>query len=212
MRRTRGYFLPFRLLLIGLTLTVLYLGGRLVYEEAQNVKVHQEIVDLGNISYDEAFLEEIAKMDGFLSVSPVHEIPVKLRWGDYTMETTFTALDLDEFQMKGTAPEEIEVGNTPLLLIGKNTLTELTDLYGNAISKRNLQKFWESADIPVMEYSLTDTASDLWRPCLAVARLTSPSKGIYIPLSQVSSLTEILPPVKKVLLTTQGKAVVKISN
>lgn len=208
MRRRKDYFLPFRIFMLALTAGVLYLGGRLVWEEIQGQRVHQEIMELGKISYNQTFLEEIAKMDGLISVSPVYEIPVKLRWGDYSMETAFTVLDFDEFQMTGTAPEEIEMGNTPLLLIGKDTLTGLTDIYGNGISKRNLQKFWEIEDTPALEYCVTDSSEEtdtpIWRPCLAVGCLTSPSEGIYISLSQASSLTEILPPVEKILLTTQG--------
>ncbi|MDQ9827115.1 hypothetical protein RFZ44_28035, partial [Acinetobacter sp. 163] len=79
--------------------------------------------------YDEAFLEEISKAEGFLSVSPVYEIPVKLRWEDYTMDATFTAVDMKEFQMTGNAPEEISLGNTPALFIGKDALNGLTDSY-----------------------------------------------------------------------------------
>ena len=94
MRRTKRGFLPFRLLLLGMGVLVLYLGGRLGWEEVQGQKQHQKMLDLGEISYDERFLEEIQKMEGFLSVSPVYEIPVRLRWGDYTTDTTFTALEV----------------------------------------------------------------------------------------------------------------------
>lgn len=94
---------------MGMAVSVLYLGGQLIYGEIQSRKVHQEIVELGELSYDEAFLEEISKAEGFLSVSPVYEIPVKLRWKDYTMDATFTAVDMKEFQMTGNAPEEISL-------------------------------------------------------------------------------------------------------
>lgn len=224
MRRTKRGFLPFRLLLLGMGVLVLYLGGRLGWEEVQGQKQHQKMLDLGEISYDERFLEEIQKMEGFLSVSPVYEIPVRLRWGDYTTDTTFTAVDMEEFQMTGNAPEEISLGNTPVLFMGKDALNGLTDSNGHTISQKGLKKLKASSE--ELEYCLqeeiaagigagsqastaqgssgNDSEIQLWLPCIAVGDLTSPSDGIYIPITQISALTEGLPPVKKVLLTTQG--------
>lgn len=217
-KKPKRHFFPLWLLFFGMAVCVLYLGGRLIYGEIQSRKVHQEIVELGELSYDEAFLEEISKAEGFLSVSPVYEIPVKLRWEDYTMETSFTVLDFDEFHMTGTAPEMIEIGNTPILLIGEKALSGFTDFFGNPISEKTIKKFWASADVPTLEYtlsgdgqsvssgaettSLTDTV--LWRPCLAAGCLTAPSEGIYVPLAQLDSLTPTIPEVEKVLLKTQG--------
>lgn len=219
-KKPKRHFFPFWLLLLGMAVSVLYLGGQLIYGEIQSRKVHQEIVELGELSYDEAFLEEISKAEGFLSVSPVYEIPVKLRWEDYTMDATFTAVDMKEFHMTGNAPEEISLGNTPVLFIGKDALNGLTDSYGHTISQNGLKKLKASSE--ELEYCLQEESAAgaqastaqgsrgndseiwLWRPCIAVGDLTSPSDGIYIPITQTSALTEGLPPVKKVLLTTQG--------
>lgn len=213
-KKPKRHFFPFWILLLGMAVSVLYLGGQLIYGEIQSRKVHQEIVELGELSYDEAFL----------SVSPVYEIPVKLRWKDYTMDATFTAVDMKEFQMTGNAPEEISLGNTPVLFIGKDALNGLADSYGHTISQNGLKKLKASSE--ELEYCLQEESAAgvgagaqastaqgsrgndseiwLWRPCIAVGDLISPSDGIYIPITQTSALTEGLPPVKKVLLTTQG--------
>ena len=223
-KKPKRHFFPFWILLLGMAVSVLYLGGQLIYGEIQSRKVHQEIVELGELSYDEAFLDEISKAEGFLSVSPVYEIPVKLRWEAYTMDAIFTAVDMKEFQMTGNAPEEISLGNTPVLFIGKDALNGLTDSYGHTISQNGLKKLKASSE--ELEYCLQEESAAgvgggaqastaqgsrgndseiwLWRPCIAVGDLISPSDGIYIPITQTPALTEGLPPVKKVLLTTQG--------
>lgn len=216
-----------RLFILCFTIITLFLTAHLIYEEYQENKLHQEIITLEKIPYDEAFLTEIQKLDGFLSVSPVYEIPVKLRWGDYTMDTTFTAVDFETFRSTGTGVPEIETGNTPILLIGKDTISNFTDPYGHAISQKSIQKFWASAETPVLEYcfpedtfsgnlstnsensisiSVSTIPSDnlLWRPCLAAGQLTNPSEGIYLPLMQLKNLTDSIPPVRKILLTTKG--------
>ena len=72
-------------------------------------------------------LKEVQKIDGLVSFTPVQEIPVELRLGEYTMNTVFQAADLAELHMKGNGPDKIQVGNTPVLLIGKNALSSMTD-------------------------------------------------------------------------------------
>ena len=44
-KKPKRHFFPFWILLLGMAVSVLYLGGQLIYGEIQSRKVHQEIVE-----------------------------------------------------------------------------------------------------------------------------------------------------------------------
>ena len=57
---------------------------------------------------------------GIQAVYPVVEIPVTLKIEDYTETTAFYGIDLSAFVQN---PDEASLGTVPLLLLGKNSLS-----------------------------------------------------------------------------------------
>lgn len=151
----RKHFLPLTVTGIAMAAGILYLAVYLAAGIPEEQREYQEIVSFGKTVYDQKLLKEVQKIDGLVSFTPVQEIPVELRLGEYTMNTVFQAADLAELHMKGNGPDKIQVGNTPALLIGKNALSSMTDGNGRRISKKELQKFWEGSE-KHLQYRMTD--------------------------------------------------------
>lgn len=225
MRRRKAgrTFWPLLIAAAGMAGGILYLTVRLALGAAGAEREYQSIVSLGKYTYDAAFLEEAEKIQGLVSLSPVMEIPIRLRMESYTMETVLQAVDLDEFQMEGCVSGEIAVGNTPVLLIGEQELSKMTDEYGHSISEKERAVFWESEELRMLEYCLiggsaqetggpeeSDGAAmesgEIWMDCVAAGYLTSPEDGVYISYAQGQKLLEgeAFAP-EKALLTVRGK-------
>lgn len=184
---------------------------------------YQAVVSLGNMTYDQRLLKQVEKIQGLVSFSPVLEISVELKLDDYTMSTVLLAVDLKELKMEGKTYRDMETGNIPMLLAGKNTLKHLKDPYGHTISKRRLAAFWEKSNkglqYHIAEDGLENTESSShenteksgfietdWAECQAAACLSNPSEGIYISLEQGRDLLEGTGlDCKKALLTVRGK-------
>lgn len=184
---------------------------------------YQAVVSLGNMTYDQRLLKQVEKIQGLDSFSPVLEIPVELKLDDYTMSTVLLAVDLKELKMEGKTYRDMETGNIPMLLAGKNTLKHLKDPYGHTISKRRLAAFWEKSNkglqYHIAEDGLENTESSShenteksgsietdWAECQAAACLSNPSEGIYISLEQGRDLLEGTGlECRKALLTVRGK-------
>lgn len=184
---------------------------------------YQAVVSLGNMAYNQRLLKQVEKIQGLVSFSPVLEIPVELKLDDYTMSTVLLAVDLKELKMEGKTYRDMETGNIPMLLAGKNTLKHLKDPYGHTISKRRLVAFWEKSNkglqYHITEDGLENTESSShenteksgsietdWAECQAAACLSNPSEGIYISLEQGRDLLEGTGlDCRKALLTVRGK-------
>ena len=75
--------------LVLLAAAALTLSGILLGKFPREEKIFQEQAALNGIIYDEAFLEEAAKLPGIQSVKPVVSLPVQLKVGEYSVETEF---------------------------------------------------------------------------------------------------------------------------
>lgn len=174
-----------------------------------SIKEYQTVVSLGRLQYDEKLLEQVKKIPGLVSFSPVLEIPVELKLEEYTMSTVCLAVDLNELKMEGDSSEYIYVRNTPVLLIGKNTLESLKDLNNHTISQRRLATFWEKGE-GKLQYCLSEASEAVWTECPSFLCLRSPSEGIYISLEQGKALGGMSQEDgTKALLTVRGKEAFK---
>ncbi len=188
-----------------------------------SLKEYQTVVSLGSLQYDEKLLEQVKKIQGLVSFSPVLEIPVELKLEEYTMSTVFLAVDLNELKMEGNSSEYIYMGNTPVLLIGKNTLKSLKDLNNHTISKRRLAVFLEKGE-GKLQYCLSadgkeNEGSDntreneieeyreiVWTECPLAIYLKNPAEGIFVSLEQGKNLWGMRQEdCRKALLTVRGK-------
>lgn len=95
---------------------------------------------------------------GIQAVYPVVEIPVTLKIEDYTETTAFYGIDLSAFVQN---PDEASLGTVPLLLLGKNSLSNMKGSNGHQISQKQQQKYLQMGEELSITYSLdTGIASD----------------------------------------------------
>ena len=95
----RKHFRPLTVTGIAMAAGVLYLAVYLAAGIPEEQREYQEIVSFGKTVYDQKLLKEVQKIDGLVSFTPVQEIRVELRLGEYTMNTVFQAADLAELHM-----------------------------------------------------------------------------------------------------------------
>ena len=197
-------WLIFPVLLAAAALT---LSGILLGKFSREEKLFQEQTALNGIVYDEAFLEEAAKLPGIQSVTPVVSLPVHLQVKEYSMDTDFLGVELTDLYYQAERAADTALGRTPALLIGKEALSGLADANGHAISEKRLSQLLE-------EYQeLTFTASFSDRPdqtfsCRAAAVLKEPADRIYVSIDQAKALAEQYGQpfsIKEVLLTVKGE-------
>ena len=145
--------------------------------------------------------------------------------GDLTYETaTFFGIDLNAF---GENPEQNDLGNTPVLLLGSKALQNMKDSNNHSISKKQQEKFLQMGENLTISYALAGNTKELsgaadhlvsltgheeneqqtvYLPCKITA--VTENEDIYIPLSQAQELcSEMGEPLKitKIYLKVNGK-------
>ena len=129
--------------LVLLAAAALTLSGILLGKLSREEKIFQEQAALNGIVYDEAFLEEAAKLPGIQSVKPVVSLPVQLKVGEYSVETELLGVELTDLHYQAEKASDTALGRTPALLIGKEALFGLVDANGHAISEKRLGQLLE---------------------------------------------------------------------
>lgn len=198
-----------------LVIALLWFTVRLTRDYYSGKKICQSEIMLVDMEYNEEFLKEVNKIPGVRSVTPILEIPVKLRAEGYTMEITLQGVDLGELSMTVRESNEVPIGNTPVLLLGEKSISIMTDANGHQISEkkqkellsRYMETDWQYCFISVDEVGNSNEMED-WEPCLIAGILSSPADEIYLPYEQAENYKEMLSaqiPVTKVLMTVQGE-------
>ena len=203
-------FICFLLLLISL---VLFFFLRLTYEMQKEKQQYTALFSLGNLSYDQDFLKNASKIKGIQEIWPVVEIPVTIKTDDYTKTTVFNGIDLNAFT-ENFSQDNLE--NAPLLLLESNSLENMKDSNGHAISKKQQNTYLKMGKELAITYTLdsissnkssTENSSPIsssssmamdnpgdnissasWFPCKVAAILPGENDQIYIPLSQARAL------------------------
>ena len=207
------------LLALPLTLLVMLLAG--MKEEKRQFTV---LLPLGDLAYDEDFLQKAKKIKGIKEIWPVIEVPVVIKIEDYTETTTFSGIDMNAF---GKNPTQNELGKMPLLLLGNGSLRDMKDYNNHAISKKQQEKFLQMGENLTISYALVGNTKELsgaadhpvsltgheeneqhfvYLPCKVTA--VTENEDIYIPLSQAQELcSEMGEPLKitKIYLKVNGK-------
>ena len=182
------------------------------------------LLPLGDLAYDEDFLQKAKKIKGIKEIWPVIEVPVVIKIEDYTETTTFSGIDMNAF---GKNPTQNELGKMPLLLLGNGSLRDMKDYNNHAISKKQQEKFLEMGENLNIFYFLDEKEKDTskatddlttlsgnsarepqtsYMPCKAAVVIEG--NEIYIPISQAQDLCrEIGEPseISKVYLKINGK-------
>lgn len=209
------------ILLLALILTLL---GMLLAGMKEEKRQFTVLLPLGDLAYDEDFLQKAKKIKGIKEIWPVIEVPVVIKIEDYTETTTFSGIDMNAF---GKNPTQNELGKLPLLLLGNGSLRDMKDYNNHAISKKQQEKFLEMGENLNIFYFLDEKEKDTskatddlttlsgnsarepqtsYMPCKAAVVIEG--NEIYIPISQAQDLCrEIGEPseISKVYLKINGK-------
>lgn len=194
---------------------ILFLSVSLLSGVSGERQEYQLMVSLGGLKYDESFLDTVSKIRGIRQISPALEIPVRLRIEDYTMDTVISAVDIEVLEKKVRYAREAPLADTPALLLGKDSLADMRDFNGHALSEEQQKRYL--ADCENLEIELLTLSGDAaeengaiqqWKSCIAAAVLDEPAAGIYLPIIQAESLCKNAGDmeVEKVLLTVRGKS------
>ena len=136
-------FTCFLMILISLTL---FFFLRLTYEIQKEKQQYTILISLGNLSYDQNFLKKASKINGLQEIWPVVEIPVTIKIEDYNAFTEISGQD--------------NLGNTPRLLLGSNSLENMKDSNGHAISKKQQNKYLKMGEQLAITYTLDSIDSN----------------------------------------------------
>ena len=93
-RKKIDSFTLFVILLLTLTLTLL---GMLLAGMKEEKRQFTVLLPLGDLAYDEDFLQKAKKIKGIKEIWPVIEVPVVIKIEDYTETTTFSGIDMNAF-------------------------------------------------------------------------------------------------------------------
>lgn len=217
-RKVRG----FRTFAALLGVSILILTASLLAGSAGENREYQFVVSLGGMEYDESFLEKAAKIKGICQASPVLEIPVQLKIGDYTMDTLLQAVDIEALDKKVKTARETPLGDTLVLLLGKDSLGEMRDFNDHVISSEQQKRFLEDYEKLEAEIFVdgegasgytsksspgAESKAGQWRSCIVAGVLDAPAAGIYLPFWQGEALLGGAGKAKieKALLTVRGK-------
>ena len=212
---------------------LVWLGVSLFQSVQSQKKICQGIVPLGKYSYDARFLEQAKALPGLRSITPICEIPVRLRVEDYVMDTVWTGADLTQLQMHVKQAQDTALGKVPALLIGENSLQALTDMTGHAVSEKRRRSILEQYKELTWQYQLIDgiPAADKeaegnadsvtgkaaspegraapkdgdWSPCNVAAVLGESEERIYLPYEQACTLQPSDSDVTQILLCVRGE-------
>lgn len=147
-------FTCFLMILISLTL---FFFLRLTYEIQKEKQQYTILISLGNLSYDQDFLKKASKINGLQEIWPVVKIPVTIKIEDYTKATVFCGIDLNAFtEISG----QDNLGNTPRLLLGSNSLENMKDSNGHTISKKQQNKYLKMGEQLAITYTLDSIDSN----------------------------------------------------
>ncbi len=194
----------------GVLFVLLLSLGRGLFQQFSEEKVkYQSVVSLEGTDVSggtENLQAELKKIRGFCFLTPVIEIPVRLRAEDYTMDTVLTGTALDGLEKKVSRSAEVPLGTRPVLLLGEKSLAAMTDRNGHVISEEKQREFLERYEEICWQYCLAgeDENTEEWDSCLIAGVLSFPSEGIYMPYSQAEALAGTNG-TSKFLLTVRGK-------
>lgn len=213
-------------MVLAVTAVCVILSFKLLKENRKQTYIFQEMIDLGNMTYDDAFLKEAEKIPGVRSITPVLEVPAQIKIDEYTMDTVFTGVSLEEYQMKVVKSWETFRGADPVLVIGENSLSGLADANGHTISAGQLKQIMEDIDQKEIAYRVSaseDVQAAAWKKCRVAGifknmkNTTENEEGegadkILIPVEQAFKLAGYAGSdneVHRILLTVQGEEQMK---
>ncbi len=145
-----------------------------------------EIMIQSQTELTEGTVKELAKIEGLYQFNPMSSCQVTLRLDEYTLEATLTGIEIDRYPLSfQAAQEEIVLGNTPVLFLGKEAFAAFVDSNGNGPGKSRIAQWTEKYQD--LELAIADEGGK-GRGAKIGGILAQPVAGIYIDGKQMQSL------------------------
>ncbi len=134
----------------------------------------------------EEVVKEIGKIEGVRAFAPFLSCNIRLRLQEYTLETQVLGIDLDSYPLKWKqAQEEITLGNTVVLFVGREAFSSLADDHGNSPGKSEIAQWMEQYQ--ELELTLTDDKGRERKANIG-GIVEEPSTGLYMSGEQMQEL------------------------
>ncbi|MCI8464786.1 MAG: hypothetical protein HFI63_02835 [Lachnospiraceae bacterium] len=183
----------------------LLFGIRIVRQLCEEKLQYQSVVSLEGLEWEGDLEEELEKIRGISSFTLALEVPIRLKAEEYTMDITVIGVELDRLEKQISRSQETPLGNTPVLLLGEESLSEMTDRNGHKASEEKQKELLERSGEILWQYCLIgEETLESWNPCLIAGTMYTPAGEIYMPFGQAKALvgTE---ETSKFLLSVRGK-------
>ncbi len=134
----------------------------------------------------ESVVNELGKIAGVYEFTPISECRITLKLEEYIMESTIKGIPVDCFPLKwSSAQTTFQMGNAPVIFLGKDTFQEFTDIHGNPPGKTQIAE-WISHDNE-LKIVLLDQEKPLGTASIC-GILEEPASGIYMDTAQMETL------------------------
>ncbi len=132
---------------------ILFLSGKAkAWQQGQGLC--KMAVQAGNDLTGEV-VAEFEKLPGIASFLPVDTAMVKVKMGDYTLETEVMGVGIGEYPLEWEAAEpKMRLGNQAMLFVGEGCFASFLDSNGYAPTKGQIEKWLQ--DYSQLEVTLTD--------------------------------------------------------
>lgn len=134
----------------------------------------------------EEMVKEIGKIEGVRAFTPFLSCNSKIRLQEYTLETQVLGIDLNSYPLKWKqAQEEITLGNTAVLFVGRETFSAFADDHGNSPGKSEIAQWM--GRYQELELTLTDDKGRERKASIG-GIMEEPSNGLYMSGKQMQEL------------------------
>ena len=107
----------------------------------QEPKTYSMMVQSGE-ELTEGVRKELQKISGISRFEPVDTVALQVKMGEYTLETEVMGVELEAYPLKWEKAEpEIRLGNTLMLLVGKECFGAFLDGHGYSPTKGEIEKW-----------------------------------------------------------------------
>ena len=109
---------------------------------------------------------------------------------EYSMDTELFGVELTDFQYQAEQASDTALGRTPVLLIGKEALSALSDSNGHRISEKRLNQLLEGYQDLVLTVSFQERPEQIFS-CRVAAILKEPADRICFSIDQAKTLAAV---------------------
>lgn len=129
---------------------------------------------------------ELKKLRGIQRFQPVDTVHAVIKLEGYTLETQIKGISLEEYPLKWQKAEETyELGNTPLLFMGKDCFASFSDEGGNEPGQSEINAWMK--ELPELEVTLTDEEGEA-RKARIGGILADPAGAVCMEVNQMEEI------------------------